>query len=197
MRLLILFALSLSLYACTTPSNKPQFKKVKAKQRVYVGKLEVVLNGQAAEKCEIYMNSDLNPFIRISKDGYLIYRTERKKPRLGRLSCLHRLGARKAAWHIQDFDLSQLERPKERKTAHYFGHLRVNWDIDPSKTAAVQPAGGFIRSGPQPIVKDSGELTVAVREDLEDIQGYAAKNWDILNDFKIEKKIVQLKEVEE
>ena len=190
MRLLVSFAM-LAMVGCATPSNETNFKKVKPKQRVYVGNVEVTLNGKPADKCELFMNSKLAPNIKLSEDGFVVYKTADRKPYLGKVRCLHRVSNRKAAWHTQDLELNPLNRPKKRKSVNYFGHISLNWEIDPDKTlsAPVADPSAFRQVG---MVDESGEIQLKVQDQKDVAEKYIQENWLTLKDFRVETHLVSL-----
>lgn len=189
MKSLVFILTVLALVGCVSASNETQFDKVKPKQRVYVGQVQVKMNGQKAEKCELFVNSDLAPNMKLSEDGFVVYKTSDRKPYLGRVRCLHKANNRKSAWHTQKLNLAPLKRPKKRKSVNYFGHILVNWDFDPEKTlkAPAQDPSSFRQVG---LVDDSGELQIEIKDQSKEAADYIQKNWVALKDFRLETHLV-------
>jgi hypothetical protein len=189
MKLFISALMLLPLAGCVTDSNVTQFKKVKPKQRVYMGRVDITLNGQKAEKCELFMNSQMMSNLKVAADGYIVYRTSDREPYLGKVRCLHRANNRKSAWHTQSLNLKKLERPKKRKSVNYFGHLSIKWDIDPAKTLSAQARDpyAFKQVG---MVNNSGEIQLSVADNTKEATDYLKTNWKALNDFRVETHLV-------
>lgn len=171
--------------SCATPSNEADFKKLSPMQRLYVGRIKVNVNGLPGEKCELYMNGDLVASVKIADDGYLIYRTEGRKPGLQKVTCFHKLNQYKAAWHSVDLDLKPFSRPEDQSNISYFGDVTLDWKMDTSLTESAEILDGS--QGPMKIgsVKNSGEIKVLIEDKLADIDAYAKANWKITADRKI------------
>jgi hypothetical protein len=194
MRAAIFFCFVISAIGCATPSNDAdQFKKISPSQRLYVGRMQVLLNGTPAEKCEVFVNGSLIPNLKIASDGYMIYRTDDSAPGLAKLTCLHKLNFFKSAWHMKDLNLDPIHKPKEQNTVHYFGDLKVDWTVDPKTTENAK----VVESDPGPnkvgTVKNSGELKVTVENKLEDMRTYAAKTWKIVEGKQIEADLTSVR----
>lgn len=188
MKRLFVATLILSVSGCATDSNLAKFKQVKPKQRVYVGKVDITLNGKKATKCELFMNSQLAPNLKLAEDGYVVYKTSDRDTQLGKVRCLHQANNRKSAWHTQKLNLKKLTRPKKRKSVNYFGHLNIKWDIDPEKTLAAraQDPYAFKQVG---MVDDSGEIEITVADNTQEASDYIKANWKVLQDFRVEKHL--------
>ena len=195
MRLLVSVAL-LALVGCATPSNETDFEKVKPKQRVYVGNVEVNLNGKRAEKCELFMNSNLAPNFKLSEDGFVVYKTSDRKPFLGKVRCLHKYNHRNSAWHTQELELNPLNRPKKRKSVNYFGHITLDWKINPKDTltAPAQDPSAFKKVG---MVDSSGKIQLKVQDQKEVAEKYIQDNWVALKGFRVETHLVSLQTADE
>ena len=185
MRNSLLLVASLFMTGCISASNQTDFDKVKPKQRVYVGNVSVEMNGQRPEKCELLMNKSLVANVKLSRDGYVVYKTSDRKPALAKVRCLHKVSNRKHAWHTKDLDLEPLKRPKKRKSVNYFGHLKVNWEINPELTTAapVENPAAFKQVG---MVSDSGEIKLEVKDETDQATKYIQDNWVALNGFRVE-----------
>jgi len=170
-----LFALALS--GCATPSNQANFDKVKLGQRIYVGRMQVNLNGETSPKCEIYKSGDMAASLTLAEDGYFIFRSDRSEVGLVKLSCRHQANLFKAAWHVRELPLNLAKKPKDENTVVYLGDLMVNWKIDPLATESAP----VLDSQPGPtkvgMVKNSGEIQVQVEDRLAEAKAYAEKNW--------------------
>lgn len=191
MKNLKIIALALTMCSCVSPSNESNYKRVEGNQRLYVGRILVNLNGQAPSNCELHLDGDMIPTVKLSADGYLILRSEKDSLALGQLICLHKGSPFKAAWHSQKIPLGAIVHPKTHTQVTYFGDLVLNYTIDPEKTKHAPIMESV--PGPQKIghAKDSGKISVSVEDQTESIKTYAEKNWPILQGREIETHIVK------
>jgi hypothetical protein len=180
---------------CATNSNELSLKKMSMNQRIYVGKIQVSfagVEGGEAPKCELYLNSDITPSVRISSDGLVIFKTDRNPFVLKSLACYHAASHSRAAWHKQDLNFEGLEREEEQATVKYFGDVQVVWKIDPAATeeaaANDRESLGHIKVGH---VKDSGAIKATVTDNRDQTAAafYAAvpeakdKNYSLKSDL--------------
>src|SRR4051812_2262172 len=121
LRSLFLSAISLALAACTTLSDDVSVKKMQPKQRLYVGRILVTMNEKPAPKCEVYLNMDVAPSIKLTPDGFLIYKTDRSELKFRSIACYDQLDMYLAAWHHQKLNLTAVSRPEDQNTVNYFG----------------------------------------------------------------------------
>lgn len=155
------------ILSCVSSKKDFSMEKLKPRERIYVGRVIVDFNGNLQPQCELYLNSDLAPSIKLEADGHIYYRTDRLQPRLSKISCYHQESARHAAWHVQDLPLDNLNRSEDQKEIIYFGEIQIKWNVDPNQTiesAKNEPeTRELLRVGR---VKNSGDLTVQVTSDV-------------------------------
>lgn len=157
-------------FGCATTSNEIDLKKISVKDRVYYGRIFVNFNGNTHPRCELYVNSDLAPVLKIADDNLVFYKTDRSGVNFSKLACYHESSLYYAAWHLQATKLTQLARPESNTEAVYFGDVFFDWKIDEKDTVAAAESAPFEEVTPKRIghVKDSGELKVRVESKFEE-----------------------------
>ncbi len=173
---------AVALSGCTSVSNHVDFKKIKPNDRVYMGNVQVRLNEKPVLKCELYVGSDIVPSVKLSPDGYLVYRTSGKAFRLSSLACPLDVGAGKVVWLVHSLDDLEFSRPESKDQMGYFGHLTLAWTYDPSELNGRLPPL-MVRSSDTssvPRLKDLGEIKVERQSLLSEATAYAQSHWSSL-----------------
>lgn len=155
---------------CATTSNELRIGLLTPNQRVYVGRVKVDFGGLPEDelKCELYINRDIVPAFKLSRDGYFFYKTDRSEARLSKIACYHRANLYLAAWHLQKIPLKPFYRPENQKEAIYFGDLFIKWDFDKAATEPAAERLPYTQTPPREAhVYDSGTLTVEIKNDFE------------------------------
>ena len=197
---IVLVLLSLGfLSACSTTSDEVSFKRIQLKDRFYVGQVRVVMNGVEAPKCELYLNLDISPSIKLAQDGFIFYKTDRENFKLKSIACLHSISNRAAAWHHQKLNLKSVSRPDDNSTIQYFGDIHIDWKIDPAQSVEASEkdmdSTGLVKVGH---VKDSGEIRLKITADKSSIENKLTAKWPQVKekDMKINESIVTIKKDE-
>ena len=170
-RLAMVFFASI-LSACMIAGKEIPERDLKPEERMYVGQILVEINGKPAPKCELYINSDLMPYIRVPADGWVAYKTDRHEARFSKLACLHRLPSGSAAWHHQSLPLQFLKRADSPQELTSFGQILVKWKVNDKDTEAAAREQFIKKSNVEGQVKDSGVIQAQVTSQLD-----AAKNY--------------------
>lgn len=156
---------------CATVSDEISLKKFTPQQRLYIGRLRVNFNGDEKPKCEVYINYDVAPSMKLSHDGWILYKTDRQGLRLREIACFHQGTKYLSAWHHQKLPLEEIGRPADKQNVRYFGDLVVDWKIDPNMTIEaaqkVTQAQSPFREGQ---VKESGELKLSVANHMTEAE---------------------------
>ncbi len=131
----LLFLISLS--GCSTPTKQDvNLEKLKPEERVYTGNIQVDLNGKrnADLTCDLFLNSDISPTIRLAKDGIFQFKSIKKKLAFSRIACIHQVGNTKH-WVRHDLDIERINQPDETKAkeVHNMGTLNITWVINDSE----------------------------------------------------------------
>jgi hypothetical protein len=157
------------IMGCATTSSEVDLKKINPKERVYIGHFKVNFNGNSRPRCEIYVNADLAPGLKLTDDGLIIYKTDRLAAKFSRIACYHQSSNYYAAWHVHELPLTKLERPENQLEAVYFGDVNIDWTIDEKDTISAAEAAPFEQASPMRIgrVKDSGELKATILNSIE------------------------------
>jgi hypothetical protein len=170
----LVFALSTAITflaaGCVTVANELDLKKFGPKDRLYVGRIFINFNGNEHPKCELYVNSDLTPVLKLTEDNWVFYRTDRVEPTFSKIACYHESSTYYAAWHTQQLDFSKLVQTNSNIDAVYFGDVHIEWKIDDKDTVTAAENAPFDETSPKRIgtVKDSGELHFTVDSHLPD-----------------------------
>jgi hypothetical protein len=162
----------LLLLSCTTISQDVPQKELKAGERLYVGQIEVTLNGERAKKCEFYINSDIVPHLKTSSDLWIVYRTERESAKLSKIVCLHRTKNGAAAWHQQALKLKEFNRSENNQEITSFGKLIISWTVDENETLAKAQEQALRKSETEARIESSGKLKIRVTSNLQEAKNY-------------------------
>lgn len=135
--LLSLIALAGTLTACNTPTkHEVNLEKLKPEERVYTGLIQVDLNGKTNEDltCDLFLNSDIAPTIRLAKDGVYQFKSIKKKLAFSKIACIHQVGNTKY-WVRHDLEIDRIKQPEESKAKeiHNMGTLTITWVIKDSE----------------------------------------------------------------
>lgn len=157
------------LLGCTTTPEKLSFKTLNPEHRIYIGRFIVHMNDIPPDElnCEVYLNRDLAPFIKLESGGHIQFKSNRSEIKFTRIACLHHFDNRYSAWHHARLDFENFYRTQSRKEVVDFGDVHIHWKIDEKETvraARLQPRGTGIKQ--VGVVKDSGELKVHVSEKI-------------------------------
>lgn len=163
--------LFLLLAGCATVSSEVSLKKIRPTDRVYAGRIKIKMNENESPKCEIYLNHDITPSVKLASDGFIAYKTDRDKLNFRKIACYHQYSQRMGAWHLQKLNLSPVVKSDSNENAVYFGDIELDWKIDPelSKEAADKSRESLahIKEGR---VEDSGDLKVTVVDRFAEMQ---------------------------
>jgi hypothetical protein len=146
-------------------------------QRVYVGRILVDLraSGQKLDspRCELYVNYDLAPSVKLAGDGRIVYKTDRSDFRFRKIACYHQENLYSAAWHLNTLTLAPVTRSEQQSEVTYFGDIALTWDIDRSATVTAAETG---EASPPPTrvgrVENSGNIKIGIVSDLK-----ASEEW--------------------
>ena len=180
------------LAGCATVSDEVSVEKMSSTQRLYVGRLKVRLNEDKNPKCEVYLNNDISPSIRLSQSGWIIYKTDRKELRLRRLACYQQINPYEAAWHLHDLMLTSVLKSEDKSQVKYFGNLDVAWTVDPistSQAARLVTVSGYPKEGR---VEDSGELKISFTDNEREARDefYKKLPADRARDYQSKKDLI-------
>lgn len=193
---LFFFIFILNVCGCATLSDEISLDKVTAKQRVYIGRLNVKLNSDEAPKCEIYLNYDLVPSIQLSPDGFVFYKTDRENLTLKKIACLHKSSQKLSAWHHQILPLTTIVRPAESLEITYFGDIKLNWAIDPNETVLAAQNDNESKT-PNKIgrVISSGEIKAEILDKQPEVkEHFFSKNPEAFKrEFKVKTHLIEIK----
>ena len=133
---LCFIALSLSFAACGTPTKQTiDMAKLKPEERVYTGNIQVNLNDKLNPDltCDLFMNSDFAPTVRLAHDGEYLFKTNKKTLAFTRISCLY-THDKKQLWIHQKLGIPRITQPDETKAkdVHNLGTITVNWTVKDS-----------------------------------------------------------------
>ncbi len=149
--------------ACATMSDEVSLKKITKSERIYAGRILVELNGQPASRCEIYLGYDITPSIKLSADGFVVYKTDREKFQMRSVACYHKYSPRLSAWHHQKLNLEPVAKSADQSAVQYFGDITLKWQIDPETTKETAEKDTDSRTPmKEGRVDDSGELIVDI-----------------------------------
>lgn len=156
---------------CATLSNEISLKKMRPSERVYTGRIKVKLNDLSEPKCEVYLNFDIAPSIKLSSDGFLVYKTDREKFKLKKIACYHKYSDRMAAWHLHDLNLAPILKTDTGSEAIYFGDIEISWQIDPELSRESAEKDNDM-STPMKTgrVNDSGEMKITILDRFTEMQ---------------------------
>ncbi len=166
------------------------------KQRLYVGKFKVNFNDDENPKCEIYLNYDISPSIKLSQDGLVFYKTDRESLKFNKIACLHKATPLLSAWHHQDLVLTPVKRGSDKLEVTYFGDINIDWVFDGETTVAAASrdtqSNSAVKEGH---VKSSGELKVEIKDNQTEVEKQFLKRYPeaIDKNFKIKSQILQVK----
>jgi hypothetical protein len=123
------------------------------------------MTGQENPKCELYLNLDLAPSIKIAPDGFIVYKTDRQKLNFKKIACYHQYSERLAAWHLQSLNLAAILKPDSNADVTYFGDVELDWQID-LKTTREAAENETDSATPLKVgrVNDSGEIRVKITD---------------------------------
>jgi hypothetical protein len=141
-------------------------------QRVYVGRILVDLRASGTKienpRCELYVNYDVAPSVKLASDGKVVYKTDRSQFRFRKIACYHQENRYAAAWHVRTLTLAPIARTEQQSEVTYFGDLTITWDIDRAATVAAAEKGEL---SPPPTrigrAEDSGSIKIEIASDLK------------------------------
>jgi hypothetical protein len=182
--------------SCVSNSNEFPLRELKSNDRMYVGQVNVVVNGQPGDKCELFLNSDLTANFKLVDSGWVIYKTQREESRFSRVTCKFKASPYVTAWITQSLGLDDLKRPKHFKTIANFGEILVNWNVDAKEVeklvrSTTESKGPYLDGK----VVGVGELTVEVKPNFEKAKAYYVetnKN-EKMSDYEWVETLVELK----
>ncbi|OFZ18762.1 MAG: hypothetical protein A2Z20_01365 [Bdellovibrionales bacterium RBG_16_40_8] len=156
---------------CATLSDEVSIEKINSKQRLYVGRVLVNFNGETNPKCEIYLSYDIAPSIKLSSDGFVVYKTDRQELKFKELTCYHKVTSYIGAWHHQKLALRAIKRPQDSSEVNYFGDIHIDWVFDP-KTSKIAADKDYDTRAPYKTgqIKDSGDIKIWVGKDMAYIE---------------------------
>ncbi len=162
-----------AVIGCATTSNEIDLKKIAQKERIYFGRVYVNFNGNTHPRCELYVNSDLAPVLKIADDNLVFYKTDRESLRFSKIACYHESSMYYAAWHLHELNLSKIEKSDSNTAATYFGDLHLDWKIEEKDTVTSAESAPFEEVTPKRVghVKDSGEIRISVDSKFEAAKG--------------------------
>lgn len=160
-KFLSLSVLSLLLTtACSTPMKQEiDLAKLKPEERAYSGNIQVDLNGVKNDQltCDLFLNSDINPVIRLSPDGNYQFKSIKKKLAFSKIACIHKVNNKKH-WVYHSLELQRIPQPTEAqaKEIYNMGGIEIVWKI-PDSEFESEPITVFESKDP---VRDFGKLEV-------------------------------------
>lgn len=159
LKILSLLSLTLILGACSTPIKQEiNFDKLKPDERVYTGIIQVDLNGKTNPDltCDLFLNSDIAPTIRLAADGVYQFKSIKKKLAFSKIACIHQVGNTKH-WIRQSLDIERIKQPEEAKAkeVHNMGTLQLTWIVNDSEFN--KDVDGFQS---EDSMRDIGKLTI-------------------------------------
>lgn len=133
---LCFIVISLSVVACNTPTKQNiDMTKLKDEERVYSGSIQVDLNGKTNSDltCDLFMNSDIAPTIRLSADGEYLFKTIKKTLAFTKIACLYTVN-KNQKWIYQNLDIPRIKRPDESKSKEVYnmGAYQIVWTVKDS-----------------------------------------------------------------
>ncbi len=129
--ILSIIIISFFLSSCSAPSKTSyDLAKLQPNERVYTGNIQVTLNGKtnADLTCDLFLNSDIAPMVRLTPSGDYIFKSNRKTLALTRIACIHKIG-NKSIWAKQSLNLKRIERPAQSDHIHHLDHIVIQWTI--------------------------------------------------------------------
>jgi len=194
---------------CSTLSTDVSLNKITPEQRFYLGRIHVNMKtadtllkkGEvvAPTRCEIYLNYDVSPSVKLAADGWFFYKSDRQELRIRKMACYHQANKYSAAWHLQTLSLEPFARPSAQLEATYFGDVTVHWQIDANATLAAAEKD---YSSPPPArvgrVENSGQLNATVAGDKAASEEWLFARYPDLKtrEFKVTENLVVRKTVE-
>jgi hypothetical protein len=130
---------ALLISSCTTPTRHTiDMEKLKENERVYSGKFFVELNGKTNPEltCDLFVNSDFAPTVRLAADGEFLFKTTKKSLAFSRIGCLIQ-HENKERWIYQKLGIPRINQPSEEKAKEIYnmGEIRVTWTVRDSDLA--------------------------------------------------------------
>lgn len=158
--------LSLNLFslfftaACSTPAMQEiDLAKLKGDERAYEGNIQVDLNGKKNPDltCDLFLNSDINPMIRISPDGDFVFKSIKKKLAFSKIACIYQVKNEKK-WIIHSLDIPRIAQTPEnlRNQVFNMGSLKINWNV--SDTDLNKDPNGIFNS--EDPTRDIGKIEI-------------------------------------
>lgn len=156
----IIALLLLSLTACSTPTkHNIDLAKLKPEERAYAGNIQVDLNGMKNDQltCDLFLNSDINPMIRLSADGDYLFKSIKKTLAFSKIACIYKIKDEKH-WINHSLELSRVKQPTEDKSKEIYnlGNMVIVWKVDDSEFKK-DPTNVF---GSEDKMRDIGKLEV-------------------------------------
>lgn len=173
--------MSFLLSSCASLSNEQLTQKMLPKQRIYVGHISVNLNNNLKPNCELYINQDIVPSLKLSSDGLVVFKSDREKFKISQIACYYMADEYRAAWHLHDLDFEKIERSNDANQVNYFGDVKLIWNVTNEDTIN---AANLEHDNSTPLkigrVKDSGRLEVSISSDIKTVeQEFYKKNPDM------------------
>jgi hypothetical protein len=134
-----LIGLTFILSACSTPMKETvDLTKLKPDQRAYAGNIQVHLNDLTNDKltCDLFLNSDISPTIRLSPDGNYQFKSTKKKLAFSKIACVYKIKNEKY-WVNHSLDIPRVAQLDESKAKEVFnmGYLTLNWKVADSEVS--------------------------------------------------------------
>lgn len=148
--------------ACATPMKQDiDLTKLKPEERAYNGNIQVELNDLKNEQltCDLFLNSDLNPTIRLSPDGDFQFKSTKKKLAFSKIACIYTVNDQRR-WIYHSLDLQRVNQPKNSNEFYNLGQISIDWKVDDS----VFPKNDKVVFGSEDKMKDVGTLEIKPSE---------------------------------
>jgi hypothetical protein len=131
--------------------------KLKPEERAYKGNIQVTLNDVKNEQltCDLFLNYDLNPTIRLSPDGDFQFKSTKKKLAFSKIACIYTVNNQRR-WIYHSLDLAKINQPKDSNEFYNLGQFSIEWKVDDSKFSKKDPAP----FGSEDKMKDVGTIEI-------------------------------------
>lgn len=148
--------------ACSTPMKQDiDLTKLKLDERAYTGNIQVLLNDLGNEQltCDLFLNSDMNPVLRLSSNGDYQFISKKKKLAFSKIACIYTVNNQRR-WIYHTLDLTRVNQPADSNALFNLGHLTIEWKVDDSQFAQTDDTA----FGSEDKMKDSGTIKLKPSE---------------------------------
>jgi hypothetical protein len=131
--------------------------KLKPDERAYTGNIQVLLNdlGNDQLTCDLFLNSDMNPMIRLSPSGDYQFISKKKHLAFSRISCIYTVNNQKR-WIYHSLDIPRIKQPVDSNKLFNLGQLSIVWKVDDSQFNQKNDTA----FGSEDKMKDIGTITI-------------------------------------